>query len=268
MNQTNRLLFVLLFSISIAMLFAGCATEPSQQSVSESAEQVPVKEENTSTDKTPRGFTSDTQKLCQTVTEQELKDQIRKLPNKLTRQFDEGNISMLYADKTLVFKGYVHGNGNNFRALLNGFDKFRSKDCVRQVLFQGDKTPNFEWRPDPDFVEPTPPGDCKADLVKELDKSLVKEQLNKNLYYNYNEQTRILEFRGAINDPSGKNRFNSLISQLQRLMTNGCIKKVIFDGKIVKTFLQIPDGGFGWNLCEAGMCECNGTCVACPCSES
>ncbi|MGI8543877.1 MAG: hypothetical protein ACR2MD_10430 [Aridibacter sp.] len=265
-NLMNKIMFLFMITVFSLLLLNSCSVETTQVSQNSSTEKTSGKMDSAQENAIPRNSKGNKPAICQSVTEQELMDQIPKLPNTLSKQFDDGNVSMSYDDHKLIFKGYIHGNGNNFRALLNGFDKFRSQECVRTVLFEGSTdSVNFEWRPDPRFISPTPPSDCKTEIEEEFAKSLLKDQINKNLFYHYDEQTKILKFNGYIHELPNKGKFNSLIGQLQRLMTNGCIKKVEFNGEIVKGYKAMRLRSFEWTVCGSGECECGGMCVACPC---
>lgn len=276
--KMNKLPFTILI-LGLFLFIAGCPGDSS------SNPNDPAKTENSAADQTPpaagegaeatdaggrqkRGFAASGENLalCENVTEQDLRNETRRFPNTLTRQFDEGNIKLSFAGKKLVLKGYIYGNGNNLRALLNGFDRFRSGRCVSTVSFEGSDTTNFEWRPNPDSNLPSMPAGCKTEIDEIFDKSPIRDQINKNFYYKFFEQTGTLVFSGSLHDFTGRGKFTSTVAQLQRLMNSGCIRKIEFTGEIVKNFRALVAPGFEWTVCEAGQCECSGVCVPCPCS--
>lgn len=234
--------------------------------------------------------------VCIEVTASDILKQINYSPESLRRQFRDETITYSFTGQELIFKGYIHGNGNNLRSLLGGFDKLRGAQCLRVISFEGNTDgSNFEWRADPDLPSSASPDSCDVSGVIE---KVLEKQLNNTFFYTYDKTTGILKFSGHIGDAPGKGRFNSLIAQLQRFMKNGCIKKIIFakgakeskssrlqsligngcPAKAAFTITKIAfvpetgimerlllNRGFEWQVCEYPSCECAGECR--PCSD-
>lgn len=261
-NQTNRIL-VLFLIMGFVLLFSGCPADPSQNNQNRSNQN--TANQNTSNDE----LTADElapPPPCTSVSEQDIRDEIPRLPNPLKQQFDNGNITWSYdgPNHELIFKGYVYGNGVNLRSLLTRFNKFRGERCLWKVVFQGNPdTTNFEWRPDPNSPAPTPPNVCKKDVDDEIKNGILKSQLNHNLWFDFDESTKILTLTGYIGDKPQNGRFNAFIGQLQKFMRNGCISKIIFEPKQPATGRVLVNRGFGWQICEYPECERNGICVQC-----
>lgn len=269
--KINRLLVIL---VGFVLLGIGCAPDTSQNN------RMNVSNQNSSNQTAAENKTLPPPS-CTSVSEAELKDEINRLPAPLKNQFKEvnpqsGTISLSYAANILIFRGYITGNGNNLRGLLERFDRFRSPQCVKKVLFQGEtEAENFEWRPEtvspPPGGTPSPtPNTCKRDVEDAINNSNLASQLNKNLKYTFDETTKVLTFSGYIGDIPGNGQngqFNSLIARLQQFMSNGCISKIVFTNDGIKTEEKLTaERGFGWELCEPPLCECAGICTSnCPC---
>lgn len=260
-NQTNRMLIMLLIA-GFVLLGIGCSGDTSKTNQNNSNQNTAGQNTSNEDEASPAAAAPP---VCTSVTEADIRAEIPKLPAKLRDQFSAGSISLSYDPQLyeLIFKGYIHGNGNNLRALLNGFNKFRGKQCIRRVYFQGDTaTSNFEWRPDPNSPTPSPPNVC--DVQDEIDKSVLKDQLNKNLWSVYNPTTKVLTLTGYIGDnPQGNGKFNPFIGQLQKFMRNGCISKIEFGPAVNKDPKMLLNRGFEWQICEYPECENNGVCVRC-----
>ncbi|HSK70504.1 MAG TPA: hypothetical protein VK892_02325 [Pyrinomonadaceae bacterium] len=263
--KIKKLLVVL---IVLVLLGIGCVKETPQN------REVSKNNQNASNQNTPNQNSSNNNAtpppLCTgNIDEKVLKDEINKLPALLKNQFKEvnpktGTISLSYKERALTFNGYITGVASNLSQLINTYDRFRGENCVRIAYFEGAVAgENFEWRPE---KLPNPPGDCKKSVEDIINNSSVKDQINKNLFYEFNEQTKVLIFSGTLDDKPGNGRFTSLLAQLNQPMINGCISKIIFaqDPKIVQTAMSERE--FSWQICEGGLVECKGECVIPPCS--
>ena len=268
--QINKSLVVLM---AIVLLGIGCATDTSQNNGKNISNQI-ASNQNAADQTTPAEDKTAPPPVCTGVGATDLKDEINRLPAPLKNQFKEvnpqsGTISLSYdpTKNELTFNGYITGNGNNLSALLNGFDKFRGKQCVKVVVFKGEtETESFEWR---SGAGSPAPNNCKRDVEDIVNNSRLASQINKSFTFNFDEATKVLTFRGYFGDNPGNGQFTSLIAQLQQLMANGCISKIVFTGETPpkrKTALLNP--GFGWNLCQDPLCECDGACISrCPCGS-
>ncbi len=180
------------------------------------------------------------------------------MPKDLQDQFARGTISYSFTPDTITFKGFIQGDGKNLKDLLKKFEKYRGKTCVSRISFEGQNGKgNFEWRP----AVPAPKPTSACDVDNAINNGVFKDQIGENFTFNYNPDSRELEFKGQFGDNKGKGRFVKLIDELESFMNNGCISKINFVRADTKDKLFNP--GFEWQLCENGMCECNGTCVDC-----
>jgi hypothetical protein len=275
--QINRLLVVLM--ATVLLLFGGCDTKNTTQNnmTSNSSNQNTASQNSPTTLTLPPPCTGG-------VTLGVLEAEINTLPPPLKNQFKEvnsgnGTISLDYNSGVLTFTGYITGNGNNLNQLLQGFDRFRGRDCVRVVRFLGDTaSTSFEWRADSNG--PTPPSTCHTDVNNIIRNSRLARQIGNNLFYTFPPGSTVLTFSGFVGDGPANGQFNSLFAQLQQPMTNGCLSKVVFTNyaktgaettgdsqttKDSKTMLLAP---FDWMLCEDPLVECNGECVPRPCGGS
>lgn len=288
-NQTNRILVSLLI-VGFVLLGIGYSANKPLNGQNNSA--------RSTLNKNFAEFQQTATAKCTSVTEGDILREINNSPESLKQQFRDGTITYSLTGKTLIFKGYIHGNGNNLRSLVGGFDKFRGERCLRVISFEGETTgSNFEWRPEPGTPTTPPPNGCDLGSVIER---VVGNQLNNTLFYKYDMTSRILEFSGHIGDAPGRGKFNSLVAQLQRFMRNGCLAKIVFapgtsikgktsaqlqkfteNGCTTKTAFEITKvsfipkteaaeifllgRGFEWQICEYPACECNGECRTCPC---
>ena len=255
-NQTSRILFVFL-SMGFVLLGIGCSTGPSPNSQSNLNQN--TSNQNASSEKT----TPSPAPKC-TVSEEEL---VKAIPNELENQYNKNFWLNLAGDK-LIFKGsiYSKGNGNVLGRLLNAFDRFRGKDCINAVLFQGEnESDKFKWCPEPDCAPRQPAPNCFVRNV--VENSRIKYQLGETLFYDYNDgNDGFLEFMGFVGDKPNSGQFNSLFAQLQPYMNNGCITKITFSAESNKDEKALTEQGFGWLLCEPPNCECAGECKSCPCA--
>ncbi len=287
-NLTNTILVSFLIVGFVALGFAHSASMP-QNKLDNSARY--TLSENTSQSKQTSTL------ICEDMPGKILRV-INNSPKPLKDQFRNGTITYSYGEKRLIFMGYIHGNGSNIRSLINGFDGLRDEVCLRVISFEGASPgSNFEWRADADIQPPDPNNRCEVGSVIE---NVVGNQLNKTLFYYYDKNTRVLEFRGHIGDARGRGKFNSLIAQLQRFMKNGCLAKMVFApdtnpkgktsaqvnelmgvGCATKTAISMTkisytpkteiiekllfNRGFEWQICEYPSCECAGECRTCPC---
>lgn len=262
--KIKKLLVVL---IALVLLGIGCVTEtPQNREVSKNNQN--ASNQNSSANTTPPP-------VCTNVNEAQLKAEINRLPAQLKNQFKEvnpqtGTISLSYANNELVFTGYITGNVSNLRSLISGFNNFRGKNCANVVLFKGEKeAANFEWRSD---VSSKPPSNtCKKDVENIINKSSVASQIDKNLFYTFDETTNngagnVLTFKGYIGDNPGNGQFNALIGQLQPPITTGCMYKIVLTDETSPTGKAALNEGFEWQLCEAPLMECGGVCVNPPCA--
>jgi hypothetical protein len=265
--KIKKLLVVL---ISLVLLGIGCVTETPQNS------EVSKNNQNASNQNSPNQNSSNNNAtpppLCTgNIDEKVLKDEIDKLPAPLKNQFKEvnsqtGTISLSYKERALTFNGYITGMASNLSQLINTYDRFRGEDCVRIVYFEGaTASEDFEWRPE---KLPNPPGDCKKSVDDIINNSSVKDQINKNLFYDFNEQTKVLTFSGHLNDKPGNGRLTSLLMQLNQPMINGCISKIVFAQDTKSAPKPMAEAAFDWQICEGGLVECNGECVLPPCGGS
>lgn len=234
-------------------------------------------------------FAADIPAGCEETPSKILRE-INNSPPALKDQFVNKNITYEYDSQRLAFKGYVQGNGNVSRLLINGFNKLRDAKCIRVISFEGkSSSESFEWRAE--STEPNPPAPEKCDVGSVISRSILGEQLGKTFFYEYDGKTRILELKGRLGDAPGKGRFNSLIAQLQKYMNNGCLGKIQFkpqksvDGTQMQSFpigtagsaiiniafapesnllnILMPGDGFEWQICEYPACECGGGCPPC-----
>lgn len=263
--KIKKLLVVLL---AFVLLGIGCMTETPQNDAinknNQNSSNQNASDQNSSANTTPPP-------ACKSVSEEQLKAEINKLPAQLRDQFKEvnpqtGTISLNYKAPALTFNGYITGMASNLSQLINTYDKFRGEDCVRIVYFEGaTASEDFEWRPE---KLPKPPEDCKKSVDDIINNSSVKDQINKNLFYDYDKkEPKVLFFSGHIDDkPSSNGRFTSLLAQLNQPMINGCISKIVFAKDTKLAPKPMAEAAFSWQICEGGLVECKGECVNPPCS--
>lgn len=253
----NRILIMLLIA-GFVLFLAGCPADTSQNNGNNYNANTTenVSDQNATT----KEDISDKPGNCDPISAEKIEKEIKTFPKNLQDQFNNKTISYTFTPNTLTFKGYIQGNGKNFQALLKGFDKFRGKTCVRVVSFEGNGG-NFEWRPAVPVPTPSPTPKCDVDTV--IKNSTLGAQIGRNFTYTYDNKTKELEFKGNFGDDRGKNRFKKLLEDLEMLMNNTCISKIIFTAKSSKKEADLDIIGFEWQICEGGSCECKGACVPC-----
>lgn len=256
-NQTSRILFMFI-SMGCALLGIGCLAEPSPNNQINSNQNTSNQNASNQISSSERNSPEPTCTINQTELE-------KAIPQQLKDQYNK-NFTISFAGEQLVFKGFIYGKGNILQQLFDAFDKFRGKNCMNQVSFQGNtENDKFYWCLNadcspPESPAPTPAPKCDVgDIVKN---SNLKNQLNQNLFYNYSATDRVLEFSGFVRDAPKSGQFISLFGQLQNEINNGCITKITFAPGSRKTALL---AGFEWMLCDP-LCECAGECRNCPCS--
>ena len=264
--QINKFLVVLL---TIVLLGIGCTPPPdtSQNNGKPNSNQN-VSNQNASNQNTPANTAPLKPLACGSVNQQNINAAIDALPPELKNQFTAGTISVTYdeAKSEMVFKGYLTTDGANLRVFFNGFNKFRGKQCVKFVYFQGaTDAGNFEWRPVTAPPAP-PPGSCKTNVETTINNSSFRSQLKKNLDYLYDDKTGVLTLIGSIADiPESNGQLNSFLGDLQKLSADGCISKIVFKGGPRAGEKPLNERLFGWTLCEPPLVECAGACVSsCP----
>jgi hypothetical protein len=168
-----------------------------------------------------------------------------------------------FAGDKLIFKGYIYGAGRVMQQLLNNFDKFRGKDCMNKVSFQGNtENDKFYWCPTANCPTRVPDLSCNASNIVKLSK--MKYQLNYDFFFRYNKgNDGVLEFWGFVGDKPNSGQFKSLFAQLQNEMNNECITKITFASGSEKDEKALLNAGFEWMLCESPNCECAGECKNC-----
>lgn len=250
-NQTSRILFVLTI-MGFVLLGIGCLSEPGNQVNSNRS----TSNQMVSPEKpTPEPKCDISQEELEKAIPPQLKDQYKK------------NFTVSFANEQLVFKGFVYGKGNILQQLFNAFDKFRGKNCMSEVSFQGNtENDKFYWCLNadcspPESPAPTPAPKCDVDNI--VKNSKIKDQLGNTLSFNYSEADKVLDFSGAAHDIPKSQQFSSLFGQLQNEINTGCITKITFDAGSKKTTLLV---GFRWLLCDP-YCECAGECKSCPCDS-
>lgn len=243
------------------LLGLGCPADPSQNN----RNAVNLKASNDNASNVANAAGDKTPPACTGVTEAELRAKINQLPDALKEQFNNETISLSYdpSNQYLTFTGGISGIGNNMSPLLTGYDEFRGPLCVRRVLFKGNSG-KFEWTSNIAPPPPTPPISCRQTIDDTIRNSTLAGQLNQNLFYTYDDGTKVLEFKGYIGDMPGRMQFTTLMTQLYAYMLNGCITKIVFAPK--EPSKKLTEQGFGWQLCEYPNCECAGECKPCPCS--
>src|SRR5688500_8400011 len=252
-NQTSRMLFMFT-SMGFVLLGIGCSPGPSPNNQSNS-------NQNTSSQISSSNKTTPTPLTC-VLSEEEL---VKALPKELEDQYNK-NFTVSVAGDKLIFKGNIYGDGRVLQQLFNNFDKFRGKDCINVVSFQGNtENDKFYWSPTANCPTRVPALSCNVRNLVKL--SRIKYQLNHNLFFEYNKgNDGVLEFWGFVGDKPNSGQFKSLFAQLQNDMNNECITKITFDAGSNKTDQEILDAGFEWMLCQPPNCECAAECRAvCPC---
>lgn len=264
--QINKFLVLL---VAIVLLGAvGCAPPNTSQNNGTGGNNQNVPNQNTSNQNTPVNTAPLKPIMCNSVSQQNINAEVAALPPELKSQFTAGTISVTYdaAKSEMVFKGNLTSDGTNLHVFFSRFNKFRGRQCVKIVYLQGaTAATNFEWRPV--TAPPSPPaGNCKTDVETTINNSSFSSQLKKNLDYLYDDKTGVLTLIGSIADiPESNGQLNSFIGDLQKLMTAGCISKIVFKGS-ARTGEKLSDElRFGWTLCEPPLVECAGECVSsCP----
>jgi hypothetical protein len=258
--QINKFLVVLL---GIVLLGIGCAPPDTSQNNG-----IRNSNQNASNQNTPANTTPLKPITCNSVNQQNINAEIQALPPELKNQFTAGTISVTYdaAKSEMVFKGSLTNDGNNLRVFFDRFNKFRGRQCVKLVYFQGaSDAAYFEWSPV--AAPPMPPPDtCKTNVETTIDNSSFRSQLKKNLDYLYEDKTGILNLIGSIADiPQSNGQLNSFLGDLQKLSADGCISKIVFKGGARAGRKPLDERDFGWTLCEPPLVECAGACVSsCP----
>lgn len=265
-TQINKFLILLMAVVLVGA--GGCATDTSPNNGMSSSNQNAPNRNNPV--QNPPGNTSAATDPCTGgIDEAKIKDAIKKdLPN-LENQIKElnaagnGTASLKYdpANQELILKGFITAGEKDLRDFFNRFDKFKKKDCVKIITFQGDGTadlPNFEFRLPPPA---TPPGSCSVDIEEALKKSDLKDQHTKNFDYLL-DKSNVLTFIGHFIDE--KKHASELFANLKDL-SNGCISKIVLAGKSKKGGKPLLEQGFNWMVCQGIQIECNGVCNDPPC---
>lgn len=254
-NLTTKLFLTLLIS-GLALLLSGCPPDPEQNN--RNAPNENVSNENTSTNEE----VDVAYKKCDEKVDTKLiQSIIDRLPPKIKNQFGN-NIEFSYADNVLTFEGYIEGKGN-LHKLLENFRNYQGDNCIRVISLVGkeDSNADFEWRVDRSSGDMTPCRD--ADVKTAIDNSPAKEQLGKNLRYNFNSAQKSIDFEGYI---FGKGKFRGLMNDIVRYEGKNCVSKIVFKrGSDDSKKENLYSASFYWQICEDGQCECYGGCAPCPC---
>ncbi len=266
-NQTARILIITTM-MGFLLFLSGCPADTTQNNQA-NKNATPVNAE-----KTP-GEDLESEK-CTNVSDQDIQDVIdKKLIESLKKQFKDGNIEFEFtgstpADYKLIFKGSIKGGSENLIDLFTKFNKFRGKSCVTFVSFVGkDAVGDFEWNPGSNSKAIEDKADCKTNIDSKITKSLVKGQLDKNLSFYYDMQSRVLTFYGYVGDPESKDYFSKLLKELKTYMNNGCISKIVFSkAKSKEKDSEVRSLGFEWGLCEYPLCDSAGGCAPCNRKDS
>jgi hypothetical protein len=256
-KQTNRMLVMFIIA-GFVLLGIGCTTDTSQNNQN-------ISNQNTSNEKASDNAESSSElesKRCkENVDDKVIQSIIDGLTPAIRSQFRNNiNYNWDSEEQVLTFSGYIEGKGSLYK-LLESFRNYEGGNCIKVISLVGKNTgENFVWKVSPSSGDVTP---CReSDVIDAITKGDVKDQIGKNLIYNYDKDARTLTFENYI---YGKGKFRGLMSGLNKYEGKNCIKEIIFEKGTQNSDQTVLAAGFVWRVCEGGQCECAGGCAPCPC---